>query len=687
MWPDWMNMLNWWQWMILGSVPPAIVALYFLKLKRRPVEIPSTYLWHRSIEDLHVNTIWQRLRRNLLLLLQLLLILLAMLAVLRPGWEDAKLVGDRFIFLIDNSASMQATDVDGARLEEAKRAAAEVVARMKPGDVGMVVSFADADATRIEQMFTERRRQLRRGIERIRPTQRSTSLTEAMQVASGLANPGRSADPYNPDDIQVAEPLPAALYIFSDGQFDDTGGSLGNLDPVYKPIGNDDAANVGIVMFNIRRNEAKPEQMQAFAQVRNFGADLADVDLELWLDNELIDAAALEIPAGETERFQRDLGLIDSGVLKLRLETGDDLALDDEAWAVVSQPRRAKVLLVTPGNEPLHYALGTDAARRLADVTEQRPDFLEDQDGPYRQQAASGTYDLVIYDRCRPNEMPEANTLFIAALPPIEVERPDSAGNDESPDGPPPTESLWKAGPRVSGPQIIDVDPAHPLTQWMDLGSVLIDRATPLETPPGGSVLIESHLGPMFVVAPRGGYEDAVLGFALVEETVGADGSLEKYRNTTWFNQASFPVFVLNVLNYLGGALAVSETATVHPGQPIVLKNVAPDTTLEIRTPQGDRVKLSQAKQGKVSFTATNDLGVYQVFRNGKPAEQIAVNFFHPAESDIRPKAKIQVARVTVEGQSTGTEAARRELWKILLMIGLGVLLLEWYIYHRRVYV
>ena len=72
--PNFLNMLSWWQWTILAAVPPAIMLLYFLKLKRRPVEVPSTYLWHKSIEDLHVNSIWQRLRRNLLLLLQLLVI-------------------------------------------------------------------------------------------------------------------------------------------------------------------------------------------------------------------------------------------------------------------------------------------------------------------------------------------------------------------------------------------------------------------------------------------------------------------------------------------------------------------------------------------------------------------------------------------------------------------------------------
>ncbi len=109
--PELTNMLAWWQWLILAAVPPAIVALYFLKLRRRPLEVPSTYLWHKSMEDLHVNTIWQRLRRNLLLLLQLLLVLLAIVALVRPHWRAMHLSGNRFILLVDNSASMQATDV------------------------------------------------------------------------------------------------------------------------------------------------------------------------------------------------------------------------------------------------------------------------------------------------------------------------------------------------------------------------------------------------------------------------------------------------------------------------------------------------------------------------------------------------------------------------------------------------
>ena len=116
-----LNSLTGWQWGLLAIVPPAIVLLYFLKLKRLPLEVPSTFLWARTVEDLHVNSIWQRLRQNLLLFLQLLLILLIILSLIRPGWEGTASVDQRAIFVVDTSASMSATDVDGTRLDEAKR--------------------------------------------------------------------------------------------------------------------------------------------------------------------------------------------------------------------------------------------------------------------------------------------------------------------------------------------------------------------------------------------------------------------------------------------------------------------------------------------------------------------------------------------------------------------------------------
>src|SRR4051812_42054663 len=67
-----------------GIAVPALLILYFLKLRRREMAVSSTLLWRKAIQDLQVNAPFQRLRRNLLLLLQLLLLVLLCLALSRP---------------------------------------------------------------------------------------------------------------------------------------------------------------------------------------------------------------------------------------------------------------------------------------------------------------------------------------------------------------------------------------------------------------------------------------------------------------------------------------------------------------------------------------------------------------------------------------------------------------------------
>ena len=199
------------------AVPPAIVLLYFLKLKRQPLEVPSTYLWRKSIEDLHVNSIWQRLRQSLLLFLQLLLVLLVMAALVRPGWSGSQLVGDRFIFLVDNSASMQATDVEpiAAGRGQAPRGRTD-----RP----------DGLRRRGDDRQLCRRGPGRAGVHRQSPrapqraSRRSSPRTAPRRWAKRCgwrpAWPTRGA-PAMQHRCPGAEGLPATLYIFSDGKFPD----------------------------------------------------------------------------------------------------------------------------------------------------------------------------------------------------------------------------------------------------------------------------------------------------------------------------------------------------------------------------------------------------------------------------------------------------------------------------------
>src|SRR3954464_348557 len=251
------NTLTPWQWGLLALVPPAIVALYFLTLRRQKLDVPSTYLWKKSMEDMHVNSLWQRLRQNLLLFLQLLLVALVMFALMRPGWEGTKLDGDRFIFLVDNSASMSATDAVDAknRLEEAKTLVGGMIDQMSSGMTAMIISFADTP--QVVQEFTDSRRLLRERLDTIQPTVRGTDLHGALDLADGLANPSRIPLREGDRDIDVVEPQKATLYIVSDGRFEAVKGfSLGTLEPIYVPIGTFDAKNVAITAFTIRRSES-----------------------------------------------------------------------------------------------------------------------------------------------------------------------------------------------------------------------------------------------------------------------------------------------------------------------------------------------------------------------------------------------------------------------------------------------
>ena len=91
--------------------------------------------------------------------------------------------------------------------------------------------------------------------------------------------------------------------------------------------------------------------------------------------------------------------------------------------------------------------------------------------------------------------------------------------------------------------------------------------------------------------------------------------------------------------------------------------------------------------QNSFVFSRTNALGVYDVREgNGRDASQrFAVNLFDSRESDLRPARTIELGYESVVGRAA-LEPSRREFWKWLLGAGLVVLVFEWYVYNRRVY-
>lgn len=691
----WISTLLPWQWAVLSTVPLGILLLYFLKLRREPVNVPSTFLWAKTIEDLHVNSLMQRLKRSLLLFLQLAAVALAAIALLRPGIRGESSSVPRTVFLLDTSASMRATDVEGAesRFEFARKRIEERIEQMDDDESAMLVTFSDRPDT--VQSFTSDRRRLREALGSVEVSNQPTDILGALKAADGLANPRRSSEVGDVNDVQVADAMPADLLIFSDGGFQPvTEFNLGNLVPTYVAVGSQQASNVAITAFSAERNLERPGEVQAFATIVNSSAEDIECTATLSINDEFLDASAVQVEAGQQTGLSFELESDEAVRLKLSLDIDDDLAIDNTAFAGLSPLRNVNVLVVTTGNRPLEVGLGTSSASKICTADFVDPEYL--QTDQYRERAASGSDDLIIYDRCSPSEMPMTNTFFIGSLPvgddttmQSDAPSPDASGveppnrstdpqldSEQASEG---TSNQWNWSGEKSGIALIDIDRTHPMMRYIELFSLLIFSGRPVDGPDGSIELVGADVGSVLVLNPRDGFQDLVLGFEII--TTNEDGTTAT--NTNWYAERSWPVFVLNVLRYLAGAAEASGAPSYRPGDTVRvrLENAVGDVSL-VRGQ--DSEPMSMNPTGVAEIVDTEQLGNYQVKADGRLADLFAINLFDQSESNLKVAKSVELGYEEVTA-TAGSVEQRKEYWRLLLVAMLGMLATEWWVYARRV--
>jgi hypothetical protein len=666
---------------LLAAIPVGIVLLYFLKLRREPVEVPSTYLWQAAIEDLHVNSLLQRLRRSLLLALQLAAVALAAIALFRPGIRSTDEKTDRRVFLLDTSASMRAIDTrkgdEGqSRFEVAKKRIRAEIDSMMDNQSAMLITFDDRSETL--QAFTSDRNRLTAALDRAEVSNRETDILGALRAADGLANPKRSSEVGNNIDVQVADAKPADLMIYSDGGFDAVNDfSLGNLVPQYFPVGSASPQNLAITAMSAQRNVEKPGQVQVFATIANFGTTNASTTATLLGDDKFLDAETVELEPDAQTGISFELETEEATELELRLDAKDDLETDNRAYTALEPLRTVRVLIATPGNRPLELGLSTEKIAGICQAEIVEPDYLNTQ--AYLQRAKGTSDDLVIFDRCSPPIMPQANTFFIGSLPPKGTEPEATEGKETEAEK--TVVNDWKFSSKPAPLTIIDVDRSHPLLQYMELFSLLIVEGRAIEGPPGTTELVGADIGTVMAISPRGGFQDLVLGFELLSS--GPDGSGQI--NTNWYAERSWPVFLLNLLRNLAGASESSGATTYQPGQtagvrlPSQIKNVVISRT-------GDTAKrdFAPSESGMIEFVDTEETGNYKVMANDKLVHVFSVNLFSRRESQLAVSKEVEIGFEPVKGELIGTEV-RREYWRWALFAMLGLLGLEWFLYGKRV--
>lgn len=613
---------------------PVILFLYLLKMKRRDQMVSSVLLWNRLLKDVQANTPFQKLRRNLLLFLQLLLVILLALALARPFVRVPALAGKTVALVIDGSASMRATDVPGSRFEEARRNALRLVDGMGQGDTAMVILAG----TRARPLcpLTHDRNALRAALQAMQPGDGAASLPEALRLATSL----------------LAQRRDAEVILLTDGAFDRIEGTEALSQATD---GADSAArgarlrlvkigqggnNVGITALDVRRGLGGNARYQAFTQVRNFAPEARRFTLELFREESLVDAreVSLESGAAHGEVFNLPEGA--AGTLRARLDVTDDLAVDNSALVLLQPRRQVNVLLVSAGNLFLEKALNAIAGVSLAKTD------------PGASVAASASrYDLIVLDGKAPAGLPEKGRfLFIGT------------GGSAAP--------VTVSG-RVQHPSILDWERRHPVTRFLDLSDVRIAEALAARPLPWGQTLAEGESGPLLVAGEKEGLRSLFLGFDLTRSDLPL--------------RVAFPMLLANAVDWLMDATARQGTQW-RVGEVVATEVPSGIERVEITAPDGSR-HVERVEQTPFLFAATERVGLYHL--SGRAGDQqfraqFAVNLLDEAESDIRPRDQVRVGSTLVRPEKIGAQKAPREVWRFAALLAVGLLAGEWYAFHRR---
>lgn len=635
----------------LGLLLPVIVALYLLKLRRIERTVSSTYLWRKMVRDVEANAPWQKLRPNLLMVLQLLFLIFLILALTRPFTWVAGAGGEAAILIIDTSASMSAADVAPSRFESARQRAGQIVDEL-PSTSRVTIIEAGREA-RVLLSSSLDRRQAHLAIEQLQPGTGDSDMAVSLELASAIASRQPGTEILVLSDGRVS--LPQRMSIK---------GSLRFL-----PFGlNGENQAVSLLTLEPAPGNAS---LTAFVQITNYGENSASRRVSLFADGMLVNVFDINDirPGGQKNLIAEGLPA-ETRLVEAQLDSGDILTLDDRASAVHPDIKPVPVTLVSPGNLFLRTGLSLLPRIEFSEQEVSTPEETGEDGGtvtPAPTEAPSttnndtvpGSTDLWIFDGTIPDSLPETGSILFIA-PPRSTVYFTTSGVVEAPE------------PRI-------IDPSDPLVNNVVLNQVSILDSVVIPLPDWATPVIAGELGeeniPLMFRGEIDGRRIAVLAFDL--------------RHSDLPLQVAFPLLLTNLIDWLAPGAGSAVPALAAPGETLTFN--APDgaQTAVITRPDGSTVQV-QAENGHFILTDTMQLGNYNIqFQNGQNSDAVereasfAVNLFSPDESNIHPAANLPGLESQTTQPGQGPLRSMREWWRPLAMLALGLLFGEWLVYQR----
>ena len=609
-------------WLLALFLP--VVLLYLLKQRRRRVQVSTMMFWEGLLKDEHRVASFTRLRRWLSLLLQLLVIGLLAFAVARPLLSGAGFGARCVVVLIDASASMAVWEGTESRRDRAIAAARDLVAGAGQGDSIMIVAV-EAQPNVIAP-FTESRREALESLDRVRVVHGPADFQRAFDLLSHLPSDDR----------------PTRVFVVSDGAFSPIAFSPpGGMTFDFIGIG-DATANVGITAFALRPLPSSPRDFDVMMEVLNATDAPIRAPYEVRANGTLIDAGELDVPAQETvtKRFRQASD--EGGIIEVFVDHKDAFPLDNRAYAVLPEPQRIRVGLVTEGNAFVESALLTDD---LVDL-----DIIS----PADYQAAQIEKDVLVFDRWAPETAPTGDAIYFGVWP-----------------------KEWNAPPgeALADPVISDWDREHPINRGIQWASLSLREATKFAAPEGFSPLVRCFDDPLIAIREQGEVQTVAVAF----DPAASDFPL----------RVAFPLFTANVLRYMRNGEGAGDVRTIPAGTVLGAEDLVPyseDAIVSVRQHDAaPEVALPIDTNGADQFLfPVRDAGVYLGSTStGTDVPLFAVNVCNSTESRIAPSATLPVTGDALPAMTDGFRAGA-EPWTLLAAAAFALLCGEWILFHRR---
>ncbi|WP_346889824.1 VWA domain-containing protein [Clostridium sp. UBA1056] len=368
-----MSFLNIWPLVFLITIP-FLILLYILKEKSDDLIVSSSIFWEEIYKTLEVNSPFEKLKKNIMLLFQILITLLIILALMNPFLKFMGKEYSELIIVIDTSASMLGISEDKTCIDRGKDIAKEYVDSSSDGTKISIITANKETKTLVAD--SENKALVKEKIDSITESFNPGDLNSSLKLIESMT---KDLENYKvlfitDKEIEIGELNGQVIYL------------------------DKNKSNISIDNIAHKKENGK---VSIISTITNRGNVDYSGDFYLYKENNLLEATSLELKKGEETTLNFNIEDTEISYLKGEISGKDAILEDNTFYHVMKDNDNKKILLVSDKNVFLEKALSVVSQTEVVKTND--INNISEKDN----------YDLYIFDGMLGENIPEHGNILI----------------------------------------------------------------------------------------------------------------------------------------------------------------------------------------------------------------------------------------------------------------------------------